>query len=317
MTKTKIEWCDFSWNPVTGCYHGCDYCYARRIATRFGGNDKLSTFRPWQTDWHRDDNNSERGLLYDEASAEKPMQFVVDKPLVLPFKLDKRKTEKYGRQIFERKKAPYPFDFNPTFHRYRLDEPKRKKTPQTIFVCSMADLFGNWVPDNWIHEVFAACEAAPQHRYVFLTKNPGRYCDLERAGIMPHADNFWFGATFDHSSWNGIGPVNTRPMVNRWHDAGDYYFPMYPEKNRFVCFEPLLCDIGENIGSTGGEWHIIGAETGSRAGKVACQREWVEHIVSWSDEHNVPVFMKDSLIPIVGEENMRRDFPWKEKQNNH
>ena len=27
--KTKIEWCDSTWNPVTGCLHGCEYCYAR------------------------------------------------------------------------------------------------------------------------------------------------------------------------------------------------------------------------------------------------------------------------------------------------
>jgi protein gp37 len=38
----------------------------------------------------------------------------------------------------------------------------------------MADLFGEWVPDEWIKEVFRACEEAPQHRYLFLTKNPER-----------------------------------------------------------------------------------------------------------------------------------------------
>ena len=37
MDKTKIEWCDSTWNPVTGCNHNCGYCYARGIATRFGG----------------------------------------------------------------------------------------------------------------------------------------------------------------------------------------------------------------------------------------------------------------------------------------
>lgn len=36
--KTKIDWCDSTWNPVTGCLHGCEYCYARRIAERFGGH---------------------------------------------------------------------------------------------------------------------------------------------------------------------------------------------------------------------------------------------------------------------------------------
>lgn len=35
--KTKIDWCDSTWNPVTGCLHNCDYCYARNIAVRFAG----------------------------------------------------------------------------------------------------------------------------------------------------------------------------------------------------------------------------------------------------------------------------------------
>lgn len=35
MNKTKIEWCDYTWNPITGCENGCEYCYARRIYARF------------------------------------------------------------------------------------------------------------------------------------------------------------------------------------------------------------------------------------------------------------------------------------------
>ena len=27
MNKSKIQWTDFSWNPITGCYHTCPYCY--------------------------------------------------------------------------------------------------------------------------------------------------------------------------------------------------------------------------------------------------------------------------------------------------
>jgi protein gp37 len=43
VNKTRIEWCDFTWNPVVGCTHGCPYCYARRMARRFWGD---TTFRP-------------------------------------------------------------------------------------------------------------------------------------------------------------------------------------------------------------------------------------------------------------------------------
>jgi protein gp37 len=34
MNKTKIEWCDWTLNPVVGCPHDCAYCYARRQAKR-------------------------------------------------------------------------------------------------------------------------------------------------------------------------------------------------------------------------------------------------------------------------------------------
>jgi protein gp37 len=38
--KTKIEWCDSTWNPVRGCTQvstGCKNCYAERFAKRWGG----------------------------------------------------------------------------------------------------------------------------------------------------------------------------------------------------------------------------------------------------------------------------------------
>ena len=272
MKKTKIDWADSTWNPVTGCLHGCEYCYARAIANRFG--------------WHANEPDINERVLYE-----------------MP--------------VSGGRKVPYPFDFQPTFHQYRLGEPAAWTKPRTIFVCSMADLFGDWVPDEWIKQVFEACEAAPQHRFLFLTKNPGRYCDLERAGIMPKGDNFWFGATFDHSNWPGHdGPheIPGRPTTfalhgKMVHDAGDFYYPAYPEKNRFVSFEPLLYDIGAHIGSTGAQWHIIGAETGNRKGKVATQREWVEHIVEYSDKNHIPVFMKESLRGLMGDD-FRREFPW-------
>jgi len=35
MNRTKIEWTDYSWNPITGCKHGCWYCYAEKLTKRF------------------------------------------------------------------------------------------------------------------------------------------------------------------------------------------------------------------------------------------------------------------------------------------
>ncbi|MBP2071179.1 DUF5131 family protein [Thermoanaerobacterium butyriciformans] len=42
MNKSKIEWCDFTWNPVTGCRHGCPYCYAAKQAKRFSGDVRIN-----------------------------------------------------------------------------------------------------------------------------------------------------------------------------------------------------------------------------------------------------------------------------------
>jgi protein gp37 len=38
MNKTKIEWCDYTWNPITGCSpvsEACENCYAAAISKRF------------------------------------------------------------------------------------------------------------------------------------------------------------------------------------------------------------------------------------------------------------------------------------------
>ena len=45
MNKTKIDWCDYVWNPVTGCTkvsEGCRNCYAERHAKRFWGDRKFT-----------------------------------------------------------------------------------------------------------------------------------------------------------------------------------------------------------------------------------------------------------------------------------
>lgn len=252
MNKTKIEWCDSTWNPVTGCLHGCEYCYARRVAMRFG------TRLP-----DRSGYPEEHGGVH-----------------CLEHKI---------------KDNPYPNIFEPTFLPFRLVEPERKTKPQTIFVCSMADLFGKWVPDEWIEEVFAAGERAPQHRYLFLTKNPARYIELARAEKLPARDNMWYGTT--------AATPSAPAFFSEAH-------------NTFVSIEPILepFDV-EHTASTmsGVDWFIIGAETGNRAGKVAPEKSWIDPIVEVCEQSGRALFMKDSLLPVMGEENMKREFPWREE----
>ena len=81
-------------------------------------------------------------------------------------------------------------------------------------------------------------------------------------------------------------------------------------KQNFISAEPLLEPVSDRFPYTNVQWVIVGAETGNRKGRVIPQRSWIEDIAKECDANGIPVFMKDSLIPIVGEAAMRREFPW-------
>ena len=256
MEKTQIDWCDSTWNPVTGCLHGCEYCYARGIANRFsGGGEKWS-----------DDN-----------------LFVLN--------------EKFYAEESE-KAEPYPYGFMPTLYRYKLNEYVNKKG-RNIFVCSMADLFGEWVPDSWIEEVFTACKNAPQHNYLFLTKNPDRYAALLDKGILDTSSNMWYGASV----------TNETQLIK----AAKAFGNLNCSTKTFLSVEPLLEDIttteywNDCIVSTYMDWVIIGAETGRRKDKVIPEREWIRSI-TFDCRDEIPVFMKSSLSDIWGE-SLIQEFP--------
>lgn len=53
--KTKIEWADRVWNPVTGCTpvsEGCRHCYAARMATRLAGRCGYPKENPFKVTVH-------------------------------------------------------------------------------------------------------------------------------------------------------------------------------------------------------------------------------------------------------------------------
>lgn len=260
MKKTKIDWADSTWNPVTGCLHGCEYCYARRTAERFGLNQM-----PIFTDYP---------VLHEPVRCTDTYAYMRD------------------AGISTGKIQPYPFDFRPTFHRYKLDEPQHWKKPRNIFVCSMADLFGDWVPAEWIQEVFAACKKAPQHRYLFLTKNPKRYVDLYAKNILPTGKGYWYGTTV------------TSPEQ-------PFFYSHVPDDNphTFVSIEPIMGSFGKFRASP--DWVIVGAETGNRKGKVAPRKEWIDGIAEACKRYRTPIFMKESLRELM-DADFRQEFPWEE-----
>lgn len=281
--KTKIDWADATWNPVTGCLHGCEYCYARRIAERFRAREI------YDPDCQCQRSLIKRGMLKGTG-----------KPLELDYPWEQK--NKDGSIT----NAAYPFGFEPTFHRYRLNEPQKWKKPRNIFVCSMADLFGEWVPDEWIDAIISSTQSALQHRYLFLTKNPKRYDDwLERfeegrAKGIEEVANCWFGAS-----------ASTNKELDRANESRAQWLSIEPIRERIATDENQFMEVDPYIGyeQKRWEWVVIGAETGNSKHKIVPKREWVEEIVKVCKEYGTPVFMKESLRGLMGED-FRQEFPW-------
>ena len=161
-----------------------------------------------------------------------------------------------------------------------------------VFVGAMADVFGDWVPDEWIDLIFEKCLKKPEHNYLFLTKNVERYSEY---GVPIHQENMWYGVTITRES--EMGRFNSLPAF----------------ANIYVSFEPLLEDVHpemHNILFKQVKWIIIGAETGRQSGKVVPKFDWIKKIVLLADEYGIPVFMKESVRnQVVIDQNMRKDYP--------
>jgi protein gp37 len=193
----------------------------------------------------------------------------------------------YARRINNR--FHYIEDFSkPQFFPERLEQLNSKKS-KNIFMDSMSDI-ADW-EDKWVADTIDVMEANPQHNYLFLSKRPQLVYEY-----WPQfgASNIWCGATgTDHHTVN----------------EAIHYFDDIWAHNNFLSIEPLLNEVKLPFGLGNIDWVIIGAETGNRKGKVKPSPEWVKQIVSECDKHRIPVFMKESLLPIVGEANMRRELP--------
>lgn len=104
----------------------------------------------------------------------------------------------YARDIASRF---YEQKFAASIHPYRINIPQHENVPEealtdvsykNVFTCSMADLFGRWVPIEWIEWVMDSARRSPQWNFLFLTKFPQRIVEL---GELPV--NAWMGTSVD------------------------------------------------------------------------------------------------------------------------
>jgi protein gp37 len=178
----------------------------------------------------------------------------------------------------------------------RLEQLNTKK-PKTIFMNSMSDV-ADWNSEMQ-NAVGPSMNKYPQHNYLYLTKRP-KDANFYKAFTSP---NEWAGVT-------------VQSMFNR-HKIAALINQKAKNSNckLFISFEPLLDDVLDFFLAFEEEpfnyinWFIIGAETGNREDKVIPKSSWIKNICDLAKRNNIPVFMKESLVPVIGENNMLREFP--------
>ena len=140
-------------------------------------------------------------------------------------------------------------------HDCLLEKPRHWRKPCRVFVCSMADLFHDAVPDSFVVRVLDVIRECPQHTFQLLTKRAARLADFN--GLYP--GNAWVGVT-----------VESAKYISRIDDLRRVSAPV-----RYVSFEPLLSAIPA-VDLSGVDWAIVGGESGAGARKM--ELDWAEDL---------------------------------------
>ena len=132
----------------------------------------------------------------------------------------------------------------------------------------MADLFGDWITYDVIYKILDICKEYPQHRFLFLTKNPYRYLDI----VFP--ENCWKGVTITGE----VAYLHIKQILK-------------PNENCFVSVEPFLNRVDHIVPPV--KWLIIGAM--ERPCKRQPKKEWLNVLIDKAKAYDIPIFMKDNL----------------------
>lgn len=217
--RSRIEWTEATWNPVTGCDRvsaGCDNCYALTLAKR----------------------------------------------------LKAMGAEKYQHDGDPRTSGP---GFAVRTHPASLGQPGRWRTPRTVFVNSMSDLFHAKVPTAFVHDVFAVMADTPQHTYQVLTKRPLRAARLTNQLRWP--TNVWLGVSIEN--------MDVAHRVD--------HLRQIPAAVRFLSCEPLLGPL-DGLNLEGIDWVIAGGESGQKHRPMDAR--WARGIRDTCLDSGTPFFFK-------------------------
>ncbi len=171
----------------------------------------------------------------------------------------------------------HPFfpGFDPTLRPERLDHPFGWKTPRRVFVNSMSDLFGEFVPDEFLARVFDVMRRTPQHTYQVLTKRAGRLREwTSTQGWLRSAHHIWLGVSVEDQK-HGV------PRIAELQHA--------IAAVKFLSVEPLLERLGP-LDLRQIDWVIVGGESGVGAREM--DPTWVRELRDQCVEENVAFFFK-------------------------
>jgi protein gp37 len=152
-----------------------------------------------------------------------------------------------------------------------LAQPYSWKSPRTVFVNSMSDLFHKDVPLEYISKVFRVMNETPRHTYQVLTKRSERLREL--AGNFLWTPNIWMGVSVEE-------------------EKVSYRIPdliATPARVKFLSCEPLIAPV-ESLYLEGIDWVIVGGESGPGARPM--KKEWADGIYRQCRRQKVKFFFK-------------------------
>lgn len=177
----------------------------------------------------------------------------------------------YAKEVAERlATSSYPHGFkHHYYHPRRLEEPLTAAAGVKVFLDSMADLMGHWVPEEQIKAIFDVCRKRPDIHFQSLTKNAPRLLHF----ALP--DNVWPGVSAPPSRMHGkdLSDDQQDAMVRRQLDVLAELLDRNPSLKTWMSIEPLSFNIASifhdwtvrNRITLPLKWTVIGAASkGSR-----------------------------------------------------